>query len=267
MKKIKKVKKVKNKKRNYKLIVRAAFLILALLFATGLYQVYKYVPGVKEAVTLATTIKPETFTELYFEDHSNLSGEIAYNNRYDFQFTIHNLEDKNMEYPYEVYIEANGEKQVVDKRIISIPKDKHKTIPENFIYNSSAARIKVIVSLTDKKQQIYLFANIINPAHKTITTVPISAPIFIPEMKYGGWYWRPELGRAQVWLGYLEGVDKWSDTFPTKEEQSQYKSVVQSFKRYGGWYWRPELGRPQVWFGISNGKDKWSDTFPERKKK
>jgi hypothetical protein len=35
------------------------------------------VPSVKEALILATTVKPETFTELYFEDYLSLPNKVT----------------------------------------------------------------------------------------------------------------------------------------------------------------------------------------------
>jgi hypothetical protein len=43
----------------------------------GFFQLVKYVPSVEEALILATTVKPETFTELYFEDHLSLPNQVT----------------------------------------------------------------------------------------------------------------------------------------------------------------------------------------------
>ncbi len=60
----------KNKKINCKPIIRIELLLLAVCFiVVGFFQLVKYVPSVKEALILATTVKPETSTELYFENH------------------------------------------------------------------------------------------------------------------------------------------------------------------------------------------------------
>ena len=60
----------KNKKINYKPIISIGLLLLAVCFiVVGFFQLLKYVPSVKEALILAATVKPETFTELYFENH------------------------------------------------------------------------------------------------------------------------------------------------------------------------------------------------------
>jgi hypothetical protein len=154
IKKVRKINKVKSKKINWKLITRIELLILAVFFVIGIYQIYEYVPGVKEAVALATTVKPETFTELYFENHRSLPSKITYNEDNKFKFTIHNLENKDMNYPYEVYINLNGEKQIIEKSSVFIKSGKYKTIDEDFTISLPTARVEVIANLINKNQQI-----------------------------------------------------------------------------------------------------------------
>ena len=146
---------VKNKKINSKLIIRIVIPVLILLIiAAGVFLLVRYVPSVKEAFILATTVKPETFTELYFENHLSLPKEVKLFKENNFKFTIHNLENKDMEYPYEVYIEINGEKQMIDKDTVSIKNNEFKTITENFTITTPTKRAKVVVNLTSKNQQI-----------------------------------------------------------------------------------------------------------------
>ena len=110
--------------------------------------------SIKNAVVLATTVKPETFTELYFENHLNLPGKIELYQDYPFKFTIHNLEYKDMNYPYEVYIDLNGEKQVIEDSSVFVKSGEYKTINEDFTITLPTARAEVIVNLKDKNQQI-----------------------------------------------------------------------------------------------------------------
>jgi hypothetical protein len=146
---------VKNKKINSKLILRILlplFIITSLV--AGIFLLVNYVPSVREAFILATTKKPETFTELYFEDHLTLPKEITLFKENNFKFTIHNLENKDMEYPYEVYIEVNGEKQSIDKNSVLIKNNEYKTITQTFIITTPIQRAKIVVNLIDKNQQI-----------------------------------------------------------------------------------------------------------------
>ena len=144
-----------NKKKNIKLIIRIVIPVLILLIiAAGVFLLIRYVPSVKEAFILATTVKPETFTELYFENHLTLPKEVKLFKENNFKFTIHNLENRDMEYPYEVYIDINGEKQMIDKDTVSIKNNEFKTITENFTITTLIKRAKVVVNLSSKNQQI-----------------------------------------------------------------------------------------------------------------
>ena len=115
-----KLKMVKNNETYYNLIMKIRLLVLVVWFIVIGFIIVECVPSVKEALILATTVKPETFTELYFEDHLSLPNKVTLFKENNFKFTIHNLENKDMEYPYEVYIDVNGEKYMIDKSSILI---------------------------------------------------------------------------------------------------------------------------------------------------
>jgi len=103
---------------------------------------------------MATTKKPETFTELYFADHLNLPKDTTLDKENKFKFTLHNLESKEMTYPYEVYIDSNGEKQMVGQGSVNLKQDEYKTIEESYTLTQPIKRAQVIVNLIDKHQQI-----------------------------------------------------------------------------------------------------------------
>jgi len=52
-------------------------MLLVVWFIVIGFLIVEYVPSVKEAFILATTMKPETFTELYFEDHLSLPNKVT----------------------------------------------------------------------------------------------------------------------------------------------------------------------------------------------
>lgn len=173
---------------NYDLILKIELVILAFFsvvyLVAGIYLVYTYVPGVnpvthdftarlaeatakqvralgngvKEAVTLATTKKPETFTELYFQNHTGLPSRVIPNQEYSFAFTIHNVEYQDMDYPYEIYIEQNGEKQHLAKSSVSVKDREFMTIQQGFVLNKPfATRAKVVINLINKNQSIHFW--------------------------------------------------------------------------------------------------------------
>jgi len=147
------------RKINYKRIIRIELLLLVVCFiVVGSFRLVKYVPSVKEALILATTVKPETFTELYFEDHLSLPSKVTLFKENNFKFTIHNLENKDMEYKYEIYVDiTKGKKRMIDKGSVLIKNNEYKTISEEFIITIPIQRVKVAVNLISKSQQIHFW--------------------------------------------------------------------------------------------------------------
>jgi len=148
---------VQNKEMNDKLIMKIRLLVLVIWFIVIGFIIVEYVPSVKEALILATTVKPETFTELYLEDHLSLPDKVILFKENNFKFTIHNLENKDMEYPYEVYIDLNREKKMIDKSSVLIKSNEYKTISEDFTITVPTQRVKVVINLISKSQQIHFW--------------------------------------------------------------------------------------------------------------
>ncbi len=137
--------------------MRIRLLLLVVWFIVVGFLVVECVPSVKEALILATTVKPETFTELYFEDHLSLPNKVTLFKENNFKFTIHNLENKDIEYPYEVYIDVYREKQMIDKNSVLIKNNEYKTITEDFTITVPTQRVKAVINLIDKNQQIHFW--------------------------------------------------------------------------------------------------------------
>ena len=149
---------VKNNETYDKPIMKIRLLLWVVwVIVVGCFLLVEYVPSVKEAVVLATTVKPETFTELYFEDHLSLPDEVALFKENNFKFTIHNLENEDMEYPYEVYIDVNREKNMIDKSSVLIENNEYKTITEDFTITVPMQRANVVINLINKNQQIHFW--------------------------------------------------------------------------------------------------------------
>jgi len=144
----------KRKKVNYRLLVFIETPLLLLCLAVGIFFYVRSNPDIMEMITLATTVKPETFTELYFEDHTNLPKDTVLYEEKKFKFTVHNLEYKTMAYPYEVYIDFAGEKQMIDEGSVTLKQDQFKTIEENYTLTYPTQRVKIVVNLINKNQQI-----------------------------------------------------------------------------------------------------------------
>ena len=149
------VQKNKKAKRNLtrKIVI---FLLVVCFFVVGIFQLIEY-DSVKKAIIFATTMKPQVFTELYFENHLSFPDKITLFKENNFEFTIHNLENEDMEYPYEVYIDTNGEKQIIDMDSVLIKDNEYKTIAVDFTIKVLIQRSKVVVNLINKNQQIYFW--------------------------------------------------------------------------------------------------------------
>lgn len=133
------------------------FTILFLAVVYSGFTLYA-IPSVRETIALATTVKPETFTELYLEDHTNLPKSNQVKNPEWFKFTVHNLEYKTMNYPFEVYIEdIDGNKAVIMKDIFKLNHDEYKTIPVYYELLYPIERGKVVVNLIDKDQAVHFW--------------------------------------------------------------------------------------------------------------
>ena len=148
---------VQNKEMNDKLIMKIRLLLLVVWFIVIGFIIVECVPSLKEVLILATTVKPETFTELYFENHLSLPDKVTLFKENNFKFTIHNLENKDMEYPYEVYIDVNREKQMIDKSSVLIKNNEYKTISEEFTITIPIKRVKVAINLISKNQQMHFW--------------------------------------------------------------------------------------------------------------
>jgi hypothetical protein len=138
----------------YRLILSIVLIFAAACLVLVFFQISKYVPSVKEAFFLAAHPKQETLTELYFENHLSLPEKFILSKEYNFKFTIHNLENKDMEYPYEVYIDMGGKKQMIDKSSVLIKNNEYKIIKINFTITIPVERFKIVVGLIKKDQQI-----------------------------------------------------------------------------------------------------------------
>jgi uncharacterized membrane protein len=109
---------------------------------------------IRNTITLATNAQTEPFTELYFQNHTQLPQNILPNRQYTFTFTIHNHENQDKQYSYDVYIDDNNTKHYLDHNTITLKNNATITIQESFLLTQPIAKAKVIINLTDKNQQI-----------------------------------------------------------------------------------------------------------------
>ena len=162
MKKIKKINNPNNfwQKQKHKNLSFSLYSLAGIMFFASGCIYLNSIPSIHETIVLATTVQPERYTELYFQDHANLPSAVLPRVQYNFAFTIHNIEYQDMNYPYEVYVDdGNGNKQTLDKNIVTLKKNAFITIQEGFILNDLTPDSQVIVNLTNKNQQIAFWLN------------------------------------------------------------------------------------------------------------
>ena len=131
------------------------YIMIALeLCVLGFFLYVSAHPEVEETLSLATSMQPETFTELYFENHRKLPQRVSSSRLYSFSFTLHNQEKKDMVYDYEVYLEHGTQKYLLDRNNVMVGRDKYETITSEFAMNGDIPKSRVVVSLISKNQQI-----------------------------------------------------------------------------------------------------------------
>src|SRR5437879_2595007 len=85
-----------------------------------------------ELVTLDLIPKPEKLTELYFNDNAKLPSSVTSNQVISFAFVIHNLETTDYQYAYDVSVNANGTRQIVDSGSVLVKNNQYYVKDEKF---------------------------------------------------------------------------------------------------------------------------------------
>lgn len=110
-----------------------------------------------ELVTLDLVPKPEKLTELYFNDNANLPSSVTSRQAISFAFVIHNLETTDYQYVYEVSINVNGTKHIIDRGNVLVKDNQYYIKNEEFNLINSQGRQKIVVELINKQQSIDLW--------------------------------------------------------------------------------------------------------------
>ena len=114
--------------------------ILNLILAIGISLI---------TIFVLTISSDNSFTELYFEDHTTLPGNVSLGETYDFSFSIHNLEQESISYDYSIYIvEEDGTTTPLDSSSLTLNNEETATISESFTLEDSFTTAKVIVELS-----------------------------------------------------------------------------------------------------------------------
>jgi hypothetical protein len=100
---------------------------------------------------------PEPLTELYFEDHQTLPAKLENGKEYTFRFTVHNLEYRDLVYPYTVTAISSASATPIASGTINLPHDGYQTASASFTLKDTVNRTKIEVELTNLKQKIHFY--------------------------------------------------------------------------------------------------------------
>ena len=114
----------------------------------------------QSAAKLSLIPKEEHFTEIYFEDPQQLPRLYMPRKTQEFSFTIHNLEDKDMDYAYQAYFipaEISSTSTALLKReTLHVPKNGY--VAKKIAYTLDGkilTKDTVVVRLPELKQEIH----------------------------------------------------------------------------------------------------------------
>ena len=142
------------------LLVLIPFSVVAFLANQQLWR-----PYYDQAVAVLAP-KAETFTELYFENHLQLPTTLKLKTPSQFSFTIHNLEQKTMEYPIEIQLQNQDnppEIRVLSTRTVTLQPGEKMTIPVHLTITSYFSnRVKIRVLLKNIDQSIHYWVALQN---------------------------------------------------------------------------------------------------------
>ncbi|MFH1307313.1 MAG: hypothetical protein ABIH72_00495 [archaeon] len=89
----------------------------------------------------------EPLTELYFENHTKLPVNIFPDQKYNFTFTVHNLEYMEMNYSYKIYAEYGNITSQIDYGNLQLENNQSSTIYEEFRLDEEFTRAKINIEL------------------------------------------------------------------------------------------------------------------------
>lgn len=136
---------------------RKGFLIVLAFFCVLFFIVLIYRSPIFAVLNdLALIPTDDHLTEIYFDNPTMLPKKITSGEIISFSFVIHNLEGRDMEYPYAVYLTPSGSasRVIVNGSIVNIHNKESKTVLVSFVPSSPHEQETVIVELTNTHQEI-----------------------------------------------------------------------------------------------------------------
>ncbi len=107
-----------------------------------------------ELVALDLVPKPEKLTELYFNNNATLPDSATSKQAVSFTFVIHNLETTDFQYVYNVSVNVNGTRHIVDSGNVLVKNNQYYAKNEKFNLMKSLVSQEVVIELVNKQQSI-----------------------------------------------------------------------------------------------------------------
>jgi len=131
--------------------------VILLLFISSILILYEHRVAVYN--TLKTYIPhEEAFTELYFNDPTELPQQAEPEEIITFSFTIHSLESTDKNYTYiTTFTSIDGRSYPIDERSILITHDEYQVYEESFQLPSDYEQGVVSVTIPEIDQHIHFW--------------------------------------------------------------------------------------------------------------
>lgn len=104
---------------------------------------------------LATTKRPQPFTELYFNNLRTLPTETSAGKPVNLSFTIANFEETTKNYQYRVKVTKQGVTKITARTVVLQP-NRTVALPVTFETGSVGEIIDIAVELPEQNQTIHL---------------------------------------------------------------------------------------------------------------
>ena len=140
----------------FRQLFKLATLLLGVTLVVGMLIFFNFNRAsiYNELVSLDLVPKSEKLTELYFNDNANLPSSATSKQEISFAFVIHNLETTDYQYIYEVSVNLNGTRHIVDSGKVLVKNNQYYVNNEKFNLMNSSESQEVVVELTNKQQSI-----------------------------------------------------------------------------------------------------------------
>lgn len=101
--------------------------------------------------------EPPGLTELSFARASTLPSEYTPYRRQAVAFRVRNLEHREMDYPYQAYLESQSGRHLIGAGTLRIAPDDSITKDQEYIVNAYTGRVRVVIHLPSQNQSIHLW--------------------------------------------------------------------------------------------------------------